>query len=54
MFGSGNDLHIGYDGPPGTNGECNQGATYHGSHDASCGGAYNWGQTDLEVWFIYM
>ena len=52
QFGNGADLGIGYDnGPPGNYGYCNQGDTYRGSTNAACGG-YNWGQTDLEVWFI--
>ena len=52
-FGNGHDLTIGYDNsPPGTTGYCYQGTTYRGSHDAACGGRFNWGQTDLEVWFI--
>ena len=50
-FGSGYDLFIGYNnGPPGANGYCDQGATYRGSPNAACGGKYNWGHTDLEVW----
>ena len=51
QFG-GNDLAIGAnDGPPGTNGFCDQGSTYRGSPNAACGGNYgNWGHTDLEVW----
>ena len=49
----GYDLNIGSYGPPGdTTGSCDQGTTYRGSHDAACGGDGNWGQTDLEVWFI--
>ena len=51
-FGYGGDLEIGYDGPPGTNGHCDQGVTYRGSPNAACGAQYNWGHTDLEVWFI--
>eukprot|EP01046_Picozoa_sp_COSAG06_P003212 COSAG06_NODE_122_length_23062_cov_43.568990_3_plen_132_part_00 len=52
-FGGGEDLSIGHDGPPGgTNGRCDQGRTYRGSPNAACGGKYNWGHTDLEVWFI--
>ena len=47
------DLTIGaYNGPPGTDGYCDQGGTYRGSHNAACGGYHNWGHTDLEVWFI--
>eukprot|EP01046_Picozoa_sp_COSAG06_P013988 COSAG06_NODE_855_length_11931_cov_20.218813_12_plen_196_part_00 len=51
-FGGGADLRIGNDGPPGTQGYCDQGYTYHGSTNAACGGHDNWGHTDLEVWFI--
>ena len=47
------DLRIGTsNGPPGAHGSCNQDYTYHGSTNAACGGKYNWGHTDLEVWFI--
>ena len=49
-FGWGPDLNIGDNGPPGTNGHCSQGTTYRGSDNAACGGAFNWGQTDLETW----
>eukprot|EP01046_Picozoa_sp_COSAG06_P012321 COSAG06_NODE_721_length_12803_cov_167.866105_8_plen_122_part_00 len=49
-FGSGDDLTIGYNGPPGTNGFCSQGGTYRGSRNEACGGFLNWGHTDLEVW----
>ena len=51
-FGDGSDLFIGYNGPPGTDGYCDQGQTYRGSPNAACGGERNWGHTDLEVWFI--
>ena len=45
------DLHIGGIGPPGgTHGYCDQGRTYRGSPSAACGGSWNWGHTDLEVW----
>ena len=52
--GNGIDLTIGYNnGPPGgTDGYCDQGATYRGSTNAACGGYGNWGHTDLEVWFV--
>jgi len=51
LFGL-NDLTIGYNnGPPGTNGYCDQGTTYRGSPNAACGGDIGtWGHTDLEVW----
>eukprot|EP01046_Picozoa_sp_COSAG06_P019242 COSAG06_NODE_1364_length_9696_cov_14.104929_22_plen_167_part_00 len=58
IFGAGDDLMIGGNGPPGvylpgvTNGFCDQGVTYRGSPNAACGGNSNWGHTDLEVWFI--
>ena len=53
VFGGGVDLSIGHnDGPPGYYGYCDQGTTYRGSPNAACGGHGNWGQTDLEVWFI--
>jgi hypothetical protein len=52
-FGSGWDLSIGSNGPPGgTHGMCPQGHTYRGGDNAVCGGDSNWGHTDLEVWFI--
>ena len=51
-FAEGNDLVMGHDGPPGTDGYCDQGHTYRGSPNAACGGSNNWGHTDLEVWFI--
>ena len=49
-WGGGDDLHMGQDGPPGTNGHCDQGSTYAGSPNQICGGEYNWGETQLEVW----
>lgn len=50
-FGGGDgDLAIGWGGPPGTYGYCNQGGTYRGHPSAACGGYDNWGHTDLEVW----
>ena len=45
----GNDLQMGLSGPPGHNGDCNQGHTYAGRPNQICGGD-NWGETDLEVW----
>ena len=47
----GGDLIMGTDGPPGTGGSCHQGDTYAGSYNEVCGGGYNWGHTDLEVWY---
>ena len=29
---------------------CNQGTTYRGTLNAACGGAGNWGKTDVVVW----
>lgn len=49
-WGGGGDLRFGHDGLPGTDATCNQGFTYSGSHNEACGGGYNWGKTDLEVW----
>ena len=51
-FGGNGDLRIGWSGPPGTHGYCDQGTTYRGSPNAACGDNRNWGQTDLEFWFI--
>ena len=36
--------------PGGTGGQCSQGGTYAGSPNEICGGEYNWGETQLEVW----
>ena len=47
-----NDLGMGYEGPPGANGQCDQGTTYAGSPNEACGGNGNWGPTDVEVWFL--
>lgn len=49
-WGGGGDLRFGHSGPPGMDATCNQGFTYAGSHNEACGGGYNWGKTDLEVW----
>ena len=52
-----NDLCIGYGGPPGTNGYCDQGQTYRGKPNAACGTGNSrgrqgtWGHTDVEVWY---
>ena len=47
-----NDLVMGYgNDPPGSSGQCSQGGTYTGSTNETCGGAFNWGPTDLEVWY---
>jgi hypothetical protein len=49
-WGGGGDLRFGHGGPPGTDATCNQGFTYAGLHNEACGGGYNWGKTELEVW----
>ena len=56
QWGSGNgDLAIGetsgWGAPGGSDGSCNQGVTYRGTGGEICGGAYNWGATDVEVWY---
>lgn len=58
--GSNPDLYMGYEGPPGDYGYCDQGGTYAGSRNDACGGGYEigkpcgglgcWGKTDLEAW----
>ena len=50
MYG---DLVIGdsFGAPEGSTGYCNQGGTYRGTEDEICGGEYNWGTTDVEVWY---
>ena len=52
-WGSGGDLAIGYDSgaPGGSSGNCDQGGTYRGTEGEICGGEYNWGATDVEVWY---
>ena len=46
------DLNIGdTSGPGGSDGRCEQGATYRGTEGEICGGSYNWGATDVEVWY---
>ena len=50
-WGSYSDLSMGYGGPlGGDHGYCNQGNTYAGFRNEICGGQYNWGATQLEVW----
>jgi hypothetical protein len=45
------DLTMGTRGPVGgTDGSCDQGHTYAGLVNEVCGGGYNWGATQLEVW----
>ena len=50
--GSFSDLTIGGNGGPGgLHGRCTQGNTYRGTDGEICGGGYNWGATDVEVWY---
>ena len=43
---------MGYNGPPGTDGHCDQGSTYAGSPNEACGGDQgSWGHTDPEAWY---
>ena len=53
IWGNGySDLEIGTSGAPGgSGGECRQGGTYRGTDGEICGGDYNWGATDVEVWY---
>ena len=41
---------MGYNGPPGASGSCNQGRTYANSRNQVCGGNGNWGETGVETW----
>ena len=52
-WGSGGDLAIGHSSgaPGGSGGLCYQGGTYRGTDGEICGGDFNWGATDLEVWY---
>ena len=47
------DLRIGGSGAPGGGSDayCQQGGTYRGTDGEICGGTYNWGATDVEVWY---
>ena len=46
------DLYIGdSSSAPGEFGRCQQGHTYRGANSEICGGAGNWGATDVEVWY---
>ena len=47
------DLAFGFYGAlgQGGNARCNQGYTYAGETNDACGGAYNWGATEMEVWY---
>ena len=50
-WGNDADLVIGESGAPGGyDGYCHQGGTYRGTRCEICGGAENWGATDVEVW----
>ena len=49
------DLKFGWGGALGNNGYCNRlrtaGYTYEGFGQEVCGGNYNWGVTEMEVWY---
>ena len=49
------DLVFGWGGTLGNNGHCNKrktpGYTYEGLGQEVCGGNYNWGPTEMEVWY---
>ena len=47
------DLTIGENSgaPGGSDGTCDQGITYRGTDGEICGGDFNWGETDVEVWY---
>ena len=51
IWGGDNDLRMGGNGPLGTGGRCNQGATYAGSPNEACGGNSDWGLTEMETWY---
>ena len=50
---SGYDLDIGIisGAPGGSAGRCTQGYSYRGTDGEICGGNWNWGATDVEVWY---
>ena len=56
-WGNYHDLVIGdswasdHGAPAGEDGYCIQGVTYRGTGGEICGGNYNWGDTDVEVWY---
>jgi hypothetical protein len=54
IWGS-DDLKFGFGGALGNNGYCNRlhqpGYTYEGLGQEVCGGNYNWGPTQMEVWY---
>ncbi len=53
QWGWGDDLLIGQTSgaPGGSHGDCDQGRIYRGTPGEICGGAGNWGATDVEVWY---
>ena len=50
VWGGVNDLNMGTYGPPGEYGFCNQGLCFTGAPNQVCGGHWNRGATELEVW----
>ena len=49
------DLYMGTNGPPGgAHAFCDQGNTYAGSFNETCGGGGKWGRTGLEAWYPVM
>ena len=53
IWGYGYDLAIGNsdDTPGGSHAYCTEGNTYRGTDGEICGGTFNWGATDVEVWY---
>ena len=53
IWGSNGDLVFGAYGALGQGiyAQCNQGTTYAGEDNDACGGARNWGATEMEVWY---
>ena len=45
------DLTFGYYGVLNMNSDCDQGTVYEGVPKEACGGHYNWGATEMEVWY---
>jgi hypothetical protein len=45
------DLCFGMNGVLGAGGICDQGNTYEGAPNETCGGLSNWGVTEMEVWY---
>ena len=50
-WGMGFDLTFGFFGGLSSGGYCTQGRTYEGHANEACGGSFNWGQTEMEVWY---